>query len=215
MIFVLYSTLIPEADYAAFIKNYLPAFSKDFQEKIKRYQRWENGCSSLLGRLLLKKGLEIVGENLDERKVKLTENGKPFLENSNVRFNISHSGALVVCAITKISDIGIDIEKINPVQIEDFRHQMTAGEWMNVNSHDNPLLHFYKYWTQKEAVLKADGKGLSVPLQSFEIRDNKTIVNAEAFFLYDIILHEHYCCSIALKRHISYSDIQIVKVNTF
>lgn len=139
--------------------------------------------------------MEILGENFKDEKVKLTEDGKPFLENSNIRFNISHSGALVGCAITKISDIGIDIEKTDPVQIENFRYQMTAAEWTSINKSDDPLLHFYKYWTQKEAVIKAGG--------------------TEALFLYDIPLQEHYCCSIALKQHISYSDIQIIKVNTF
>lgn len=212
MIFILHTNLVSKANYNTLIQNHLPKFSKEFQEKIHRYQRCEDKYLSLLGRLLLEKGMEMLGEKVST--VKLNKYGKPILKDSCLKFNISHSGLLVVCAISKNSDVGIDIEKIKPINIENFKSQMSLDEWISVSGAKDIQQHFYRYWTQKEAAVKADGRGLSVSLRSFEVTGNSTNINNQRFFLYEIPLHEHYCCSLALMKEINYSDIKIIKVET-
>jgi 4'-phosphopantetheinyl transferase len=75
---------------------------------------------------------------------------------------------------------------------------MTPAEWDRITKADNQLNAFYTYWTQKEAVIKAHGHGLTIPLKSFEVFDNCTKVQGQDFYLQEIIMHPDYICSLAL-----------------
>ena len=75
-----------------------------------------------------------------------------------------------------LGDIGIDIEKIEPIKISDFKSQMTNNEWESVNNSKDTERSFFCYWSQKEAVIKTHGKGLTIPLKSFEVQNNKTTI---------------------------------------
>ena len=55
--------------------------------------------------------------------------------------------------------IGIDIEKIRPCSKALFKKTADDREW--ALSDTDPLTLFFRYWTSKEAVLKAGGKGLT------------------------------------------------------
>ncbi len=103
--------------------------------------------------------------------------GKPILStfhhNMPILFNISHSSEMAVIALTRTADIGVDVEKIqsfeNLMEIaEYFFHPQEAQEIMN-KSAGASLKKFYEIWTQKEAVVKALGIGLSAPLNQFRI----------------------------------------------
>ena len=103
--------------------------------------------------------------------------GKPFLapEFSSylLNFNLSHSGSMALYAITQNMEIGVDIERIH----SDFEYEEIAQRFFSVN--DVAVLRttptekkpeaFYNCWTRKEAYIKALGKGLSLPLDSFEV----------------------------------------------
>ena len=212
MIHVLY-TSINEENHKKIIDHYLPDFSAEYQDKIKRYRRWQDAQLSLLGRILLVKGLEQINYGFDESNLNYTSFNKPYLENNAIHFNISHSGELVVCALTKIGAIGIDIEKINDTKISDFKSQMTVNEWKLINESTNANLSFFQYWTQKEAVIKTQGKGLSIPLKSFEVTKNKTIIESEVYFLKELKINDDYCCHLALKENIDTIEIITEKIN--
>ena len=72
---------------------------------------------------------------------------------------------------------------------------------------------FYNYWTQKEAVVKAHGKGLSIPLQSFEIKDNTTIIDTKTFYASKINLEEKYMCYVAYGQEINKDNIIIKRID--
>ena len=91
MIHVLY-TSINEENHKKIIDHYLPDFSAEYQDKIKRYRRWQDAQLSLLGRILLVKGLEQINYGFDESNLNYTSFNKPYLENNAIHFNISHSG---------------------------------------------------------------------------------------------------------------------------
>ena len=55
---------------------------------------------SLLGRVLLAKGVEQMNCSFDKSDIKYTPYNKPYFDSIDVRFNISHSGKVVVCALT-------------------------------------------------------------------------------------------------------------------
>src|SRR5690606_15909818 len=124
----------------------------------------------------------------------------PYFVNGDLKFNISHSGEIVVCAMTTICDIGVDIEKICPIDWTDFVFQMTESEFEIINTSKNSLGAFFNYWTQKEAIIKAHGNGLSIPLKSFEIHNDKATIESDFFFLKELYIAESYKCYIAFKN---------------
>ena len=200
MIHIYYSH-INEVGHNGLLNEYLYDFPIEIQKSILNYRRWQDAQLTILGRLLLKFGLDTHFQSQDFTwdNILTTKFGKPHFKNDNLYFNISHSGEIAICAICDIDAIGIDIEIMNPIEIEDFRTQMTGGEWVKVNNAINSKTEFYKYWTQKEAVIKADGKGLSNSLKSFEIKDNASTINNDFFALKALEINQDYACYLALK----------------
>ncbi|MBR5497960.1 MAG: 4'-phosphopantetheinyl transferase superfamily protein [Clostridia bacterium] len=100
------------------------------------------------------------------------ENGKPYAGNLDAEFNISHSDDFVVCVIDSCQ-VGIDIEKIRPVDLKTVRHFCTESEIEYIFGHspaadefvmttDEGILHrFFELWTRKEAYCKYLGEGLT------------------------------------------------------
>ncbi len=211
MIYILY-TSIKEDKHKNLLSSYLSSFSPSFQNKIGRYRRWQDAQLSLLGRVLLSKGMEQFNDSFKESDLVYTDFNKPYLNNSNISFNISHSGEYVICVLTDLGEVGIDIEKINPIEISGFKSQMTRNEWDYVSNAENSQASFFKYWTQKEAIIKAHGKGLSVPLTSFEVQNNKTVIDAEDFFLKKIQINDEYDCHLALKNNLETTEITIQEI---
>ena len=101
--------------------------------------------------------------------------GKPTLTEvrSGLRFNLAHSGALAVCALTQGGELGVDIEHIKPINNVQgvARVVFSPREIARLESLPEPvcLRAFYEGWTRKEAFLKALGCGLGRPMDSFEV----------------------------------------------
>lgn len=100
------------------------------------------------------------------------EYGKPFLEGSSIRFNMSHSHNMVAYIITFNNNIGIDIEfNDNKLDIKKlFDLVLTPRERIifDLLKPEQQASTFYNLWTKKEALTKAIGIGLSYPLSNIE-----------------------------------------------
>ena len=91
--------------------------------------------------------------------------GKPSLAEKYKRlnFNLSHSSECSVLAFSPNSEIGIDIEKIDP----EFEFDLIAkahfseaeNRFIDAGQHESSK-RFYTLWTRKEALLKAIGTGI-------------------------------------------------------
>ena len=193
----IYYAYIAKYNHDRLIQDHLPGFSSGFQQKIHKYRRWEDAQLSLLGRLLLKHGFNALNEPYYDNFLDFNKYNKPFFRNHRIRFNISHSGNLTTCALTENTDIGIDVEFLDEVNIQDFKFQMTPEEWNRISSSLDPNLTFFDYWTQKEAIIKAYGLGLSLSLNSFIVLNNRTKINNKIFCSKEIILEEDYKCHLA------------------
>ncbi|HEX8014414.1 MAG TPA: 4'-phosphopantetheinyl transferase superfamily protein [Flavobacterium sp.] len=202
-----------EENHERLLENNLSEFSVDFQNKIRRYKRWQDAQLSLLGRVLLFMGVEeIFGNSPKDRMIKNTKYNKPYFESNLVKFNISHSGEIVVCALCDKDEVGIDIEKISDIEINNFKLQMTKKEWKNIIFSYDKKEAFFDYWTQKESVIKAHGHGLTIPLTSFEIFENTTEINDEKYILKEIKINEKYKCYISSKRDIGEICLKEIKI---
>lgn len=210
----LYYTYLSEKNHEDLLQNSLVKFPADFQNKIKKFRRWQDAQCSLLGRIMLFKGIEeLKKQNYDNREIKYTIYNKPYFEDSLVEFNISHSGEIVVCVLSDEHQIGIDIELITNIELQDFKSQMTEREWNTLNNSNDKIDAFFKYWTQKEAVIKAYGHGLSLPLKSFEIQDNSTQINDQTFYLQEVTINKNYKCYISSE--INMDEIIIKNYNPY
>lgn len=136
----------------------------DIREKVLSYRRWQDAHACLLGKHLLLYALSSAGDPVHLADLQYTAHGRPFLP-GKADFNLSHAGTLAVCAVAGKGRIGIDVEYPKPIDIQALKDQFSIEEWRHIQDAPSPEKMFYDYWTRKEAILKADGRGLSVPLR--------------------------------------------------
>lgn len=111
------------------------------------------------------------------RQIALATNrhGKPFtVESSALHFNVSHSGPLGVIAFTAAGEVGIDIEEIkrDVEALEIAQANFSRSEAAIIAQGKTPQEQariFLRFWTRKEAVLKAAGCGLPGGLEGFDV----------------------------------------------
>lgn len=100
--------------------------------------------------------------------------GKPQVTNPNsLRFNLSHSGALGLVAVSADGEVGVDIEEVREVgDIEGLAETCFSPverAALSAVPASQRQWAFFSGWTRKEAFLKALGEGLSRPLESFDV----------------------------------------------
>jgi 4'-phosphopantetheinyl transferase len=117
------------------------------------------------------------GREPREIPLSLSNEGKPLLpseyHSSDLRFNLSHSRGIVLIALTRGREVGVDVERMRA----DYPAEKIAGRFFSSGEKTTlekfpPDLKeeaFFTYWTAKEAFLKARGEGLLLPLDRFEL----------------------------------------------
>lgn len=147
-------------------------FFPETAKEIKNY-RPDDKKRTLAGRLLLREMIkELYGR--EEFTVGFNENGKPILDFCN--FSISHSGDIVVCAVSDFP-IGVDIEQIKGFKKRERYMLFTPPENEYVNESDSEN-RFFTLWTRKEALIKArggiiaDASKAELVTADFELKDN-------------------------------------------
>lgn len=99
--------------------------------------------------------------------------GKPELagEATSLNFSLSHSQSIAVLAVAHGLPVGVDVEEVRPIEPEVAATHFSASELSDLNGlhGDAWLSGFYRCWTRKEAILKAEGVGLHRALDSFDV----------------------------------------------
>lgn len=100
-----------------------------------------------------------------------TGHGKPTVAvEPPLRFNLSHTDGLVVCAVTPDFDVGIDVESLSRTANLDVARRFFAPAEVafleSLPEAQRPRV-FFHFWTLKESYIKARGLGLSLPLEQF------------------------------------------------
>ncbi|NLI57639.1 MAG: 4'-phosphopantetheinyl transferase superfamily protein [Clostridium sp.] len=161
--------------------SYIP---ENKQKRIKRFLKYEDSLRTLIAEVLIRK---IIMQELKipngEIFFKINNYGKPYLKDwDEFHFNISHSGKWVVCAISN-KPVGIDVERIKDLNIkiaDRFFSKEEVEDLYKIKKSER-LKYFFDLWTLKESYIKADGRGLNIPLNSFSFRviDNEIIFNTQ------------------------------------
>jgi 4'-phosphopantetheinyl transferase len=158
-------------------KRYEHYLTSEEQERAGKFLFEKDRLNCLLSRVLLRLSLSWYCPNVNAKNWRIVadNNGKPYLDSAigehGVEFNISHSGDIVICAITRAGPVGIDIETAKIMHdLRGFSRRFLAPEeFSSVNSRffSEQSRFFFRLWTLKEAYLKAIGSGLSIPLDNF------------------------------------------------
>ncbi|MCH6255174.1 4'-phosphopantetheinyl transferase superfamily protein [Puniceicoccaceae bacterium K14] len=132
----------------------------------ERFSKSRNILRFLLGSYLSQHPTEI--------RFAYAAKGKPQLEGFNrLNFNISHSDSHFIAAFSTGSEIGVDIEGRRPPRdeaqlVNRFFHEKERVEYSSLPP-ELKTQAFYNGWTRKEALIKAHGDGLQIPLDSFQV----------------------------------------------
>ncbi|HEY6797405.1 MAG TPA: 4'-phosphopantetheinyl transferase superfamily protein [Kineosporiaceae bacterium] len=100
--------------------------------------------------------------------------GKPYVPGAAVRFSLSHSGHWVGLAVTPGpgAEPGLDVQEVRHGIFSRLAVRvLTPHEHADVDTGptEDRDRRFTVLWARKEALLKADGRGLAVPLRSFAV----------------------------------------------
>jgi len=188
--YLLYYTFTEKFDVKVW-DHYLNILPKKFHDEIYKYRRWQDRYNCLIGKLLVYLGHYLFcGSPLEFNRFLKDSYGKPFLKDSSIHFNISHSGNTAVCGFSK-QEIGVDIEEINDLDVTMFNSVFNLDEMQKI--HRDGSSRFYEFWTVKEAVSKAIGKGLGIPLLDIKIKDQYAIYNDDEWQVQSYKIENKYC----------------------
>lgn len=206
------------------IENYYGLLSKDERSKTKKFkfERDRNNftvCRGVLRRL----SALYLGTRPQDIKFGYSEFGKPHFIESTLKFNVSHSGNVAVIGFLEGQEIGIDVElvKTNFDVLDIANNFFSEKEIKALNElpHEIQSLAFYRCWTRKEAFIKAEGSGLSFPLDSFAVSmDSDEIATLletvwdrkekEKWILHSFVPSSGYRAALAVRRKVNSIEIQ-------
>jgi 4'-phosphopantetheinyl transferase len=103
--------------------------------------------------------------------------GKPSVRfgqgSTGLSFNASHSGTIALIAIVRSGRIGVDVEQLRPsgedAAIAERFFTIREAATLAALPPEDRITGFFNAWTRKEALVKALGGGLSIPLDSFDV----------------------------------------------
>lgn len=174
----------------------LDVFASLFPARLARARRYVKPADMLMS--IAAGALMAYAPGLKESDLTLGPHGKPAPSGEDVpRFSVSHSGGFTVLAMDT-SAVGCDIERIAPFSRLVAKRVFTGAElnWMDAADSSAPagsvstapadgtaipapaapdtadaknLSRFYTLWTLKESVMKLDGRGFSLPPESFDV----------------------------------------------
>lgn len=181
------------------LRHYLSLLPAGQQQKIQTYRAPADRAVRCLGRLMLQDLLRatINGPAPGLDQLAYTAAGKPYFPGSIIDFSITHSGPLVLCALTEHARIGIDAEQVKPVSVAAFRDYFTEGEWRLLMQTPHPEELFYRLWTRKEAVLKAMGAGMLRSMQQTEVLKDPVVVGGKNWQVHPLSIHQDFMVQLA------------------
>ena len=150
-------------------QDFFNKLSKFEKEKINKKIYENDKKRSLLGLILLE---ELLKEKINNINIEYSKNGKPYLKNKNIYFNISHKKDYVITIISN-KKIGVDIEYIdkNKINKSTLKYFATKKEAKYIK---NETLYFTLF-SLKESYIKMKDILFEKNVIEFEINNNEII----------------------------------------
>lgn len=192
------------------LENLANSLSEDELARANRFYFLEHRQRFIAGRGSLRTILGgYLGVTAKEVQFDYEPRGKPFLASkfadSGLGFNLSHSQNLALCAVSKHRQLGVDLEYIRPMSdLESLANRFfLPREYELVRSLPNEQKSsvFFRYWTCKEAYLKATGEGIA-QLEQVEISLTPTqpakLLTQPDWSLLELVPENNYVAALAV-----------------
>jgi 4'-phosphopantetheinyl transferase len=198
----------PASDWSERDEQLLIRLPPSWRWRIKRQRRPGNRQRSLWGNLLIQQALTEARIPLNQFRRETS--GRPTLKGPEPFYvSVSHTANCAVCVLSP-GPVGVDVEQLRPVPIRALPLFLTATEQADLlaKSPNSPgLLHA---WVQKEAVVKADGRGLQIPLTAVRVAARQAQLESQHWFLEEVVLHPAYVTYLASQEPLT--TYQIVQM---
>jgi 4'-phosphopantetheinyl transferase len=198
----------PEAN----LQHLRTTLSSDEIARAERFYFPEHRQRFIAGRGILRAILgRYLGIKPSEVQFNYQQRGKPVLAetfaDSGLAFNLSHSQDLGLCAVNCTRPIGVDLEYIRPMSdLEALAKRFFLAreyEMLRSLSPNQQQEVFFRYWTCKEAYLKATGDGLS-QLEQVEVSLTPTepakLQITEDWSLFELVPANNYLAAVAVQN---------------
>ncbi len=159
---------------------------------------------------------QTLNEPPEKINIKKAEHGKPYLvDTPELVFNLSHSASAMVLAVGWSCRLGVDIEicksraSLNGLVDKCFAEEEIA--YWNKLPEVQKTAEFYRFWTRKEAFVKATGRGIALGLnlcvinpenQAEFLRVPEDCGQASTWHVQDIALAQDICGALVVDKNI-------------
>ena len=200
-------------------KRFLDTLELDERSRANRFHFAKDRRHFVVGRgflrLVISRYLET---NPEQLRFSYGAYGKPALDGehptSHLRFNMSHSHGIALYALTSGREIGVDVEYIrDDITIKEIARRFCSPfevESLSRLPAEEHVAAFFRCWTRKEAYIKATGRGLSQPLDGFDVtlapgepaallRTDGDLQDSPRWSICDLPLGNNYAAALALE----------------
>lgn len=131
--------------------------------------------------------------------------GKPYFPSaSNIHFNISHAGYMVVCAVAQ-AEVGVDIEAVRKIREGMVERVLTKTERGWLEKREDKESSFIRLWNLKESYVKMTGEGLSKDFREIEFflpdEDfDEILCNQKGYSFFQKQVKEHMYLALCIKQ---------------
>lgn len=212
------------SNYQELASSKVTVLSDSERSRAERYHFVKDKNRFIICRTLLKFLLaEHIGLDIDKILIDVDSNKKPYISSHpSVFFNVSHSGDYAIIAIAK-SPVGVDVEYVNT----NFDYEEILPTTFNhleideIRNSKDKHLTFYKFWTRKEAIVKAIGKGIDDDLLKIPVTDGLHSVpsalmgNYETFNVFSFKLNDDNVGALGYTEDIHFDSIIFSPLPTY
>jgi phosphopantetheinyl transferase len=169
---VVLTTRLPESLDAGIAEVLRACLDESELRRLSEIQAGTGADAFLVSRALLRTVLghllDLPGRNVELRT---SGRGKPSLSpnaSPPVYFNTSHSRTHAVTAVSRIGELGVDVEEVRSIDERVVRRSLSTEEYEGLTTlqHDERVGAFFHLWTVKEACAKATGVGIGLGMRN-------------------------------------------------
>jgi 4'-phosphopantetheinyl transferase len=212
------------SDFENQVSLLLPFLNPDEIARAQRYHSKKDTNRFIICRVVLKILLaKQIGLVVEKVIIKNDKNRKPYLpSNPSIFFNLSHSIDYGFIALGDRA-MGVDVERVNSdYDYTQILPQVFSKIEINVLQNSaNPAKTFYTFWTRKEAIVKATGKGIDddfkeIPsLDGVHFKKSTLLETNQKLFVKSFDFDNEYVGAIALTNHdISLTSLTCYRIST-
>ena len=167
---------------------------------LKRIGQSNDIEKSLVARIVLFKRLTALGYDYTTLpEMKYTIQGKPYFEN-HLHFNFTYNKDIIVVAVSKKQQMGIDVETIRPISWQSFERYFSIEEWLKISKAPTPTRDLIEAWVAKEALNKLEGLPTIAQADSkIRFKSTRVYLNGKKYYHQKVNLPNQFICKIVTE----------------